>query len=858
MAQNSLGNMPVKGINPSGNKINSPKTNVNSSNKPNSTISSNSSRANQENLARTNSNKDKLQQRAPSSSSKGLTQPSSNNSQNLGKSSSSSGLNSSSNKNKTNSNRPKQETQFQKMKRQLAKEGIKMALASQGVPTKVTDKILNSKLGDKMVDQALNNSVPGLLSKPAKLAKLAKDNATKTLDEKSEEKTENDIEHGEISFEFSLKTIKWLVIITPLIAVLLFFLLAIEIALSDDKTSSMILAGVVSDEESSNIVSAARTGNGSGEVGASALGKGDEKYPKEYYERLSKLGNVYSTQQECEGKECLSRPEFMYYLKIADISQRYKNKYNVNLDWYLLSASNLYFSKSTEEIMKANLGGYDENTLNDYNTLSGLDWDNDYKNIGGYTYLSPNDSTYDLQILAKNMVKKKTTQTCSDSSGNIVKTQEDEDVEDVYLQSGGNKRLNCPSGQKYAVSSTYTLDKDKFDEFLLEYIDKKILKGNTKNNSSNSDPLSCSSSNSEFWWPIGSDEQTNGSNGVKLATGEPVSIAITSHFGSKEGFRVTGHGAIDISSAGYGAGKVNVIAAKSGTVVYPTSSSQTGFSDNGYLNNKDGGGYGNYVIIDHGDNVYTLYGHLAKDSITVMAGDKVTQGQVIGKLGHSGSSTGPHLHFEMRDGGNSSQYRVDPLNYVDPSNPRPNGGGTNECSKSNNMSQAFVNLALEQKNDSSASGGEKYRKYMCSGCGYYAWCAAFVSWVIDHTEYGGQKLSDIINYKGTFVSGFMNNFNEESNQSTKKFYYNDNCSKLAGKNGNNNKYTPKEGDLIFFDWGNRFTTMPASSNTVSHIGIVTRTENGVVYTIEGNSSDAVKERSYNLNSCSVVGFGSWY
>ena len=58
--------------------------------------------------------------------------------------------------------------------------------------------------------------------------------------------------------------------------------------------------------------------------------------------------------------------------------------------------------------------------------------------------------------------------------------------------------------------------------------------------------------------------------------------------------------------------------------------------------------YGNYVIIQHTDGNYTLYGHLYQNSITVVAGDSVRQGQVIGKMGSSGQSTGPHLHFEVR------------------------------------------------------------------------------------------------------------------------------------------------------------------------------------------------------------------
>ena len=89
------------------------------------------------------------------------------------------------------------------------------------------------------------------------------------------------------------------------------------------------------------------------------------------------------------------------------------------------------------------------------------------------------------------------------------------------------------------------------------------------------------------------------------------------------------------------------VAAASGTVIY------AGWDPNGAAYN---GGYGQMIMIDHGDGFVTLYGH--SSALYVSVGQQVKQGEVIGAIGETGWAYGPHVHFEIRVNGSTVNPRL--------------------------------------------------------------------------------------------------------------------------------------------------------------------------------------------------------
>ena len=133
-------------------------------------------------------------------------------------------------------------------------------------------------------------------------------------------------------------------------------------------------------------------------------------------------------------------------------------------------------------------------------------------------------------------------------------------------------------------------------------------------------------------------KMANGNPSIGISLIKPTTGVITSRFGSIASIRSGPHTGLDIGAAT----GTQIKACAAGTVTYA-----------GWM-----GGYGNLIIITHSSSVQTYYGHCSK--INVSKGQNVSQGELIGLVGSTGNSTGPHLHLEVRVNG----IAYNPQNYV--------------------------------------------------------------------------------------------------------------------------------------------------------------------------------------------------
>ncbi|MDD6034350.1 MAG: peptidoglycan DD-metalloendopeptidase family protein [Oscillospiraceae bacterium] len=214
-----------------------------------------------------------------------------------------------------------------------------------------------------------------------------------------------------------------------------------------------------------------------------------------------------------------------------------------------------------------------------------------------------------------------------------IKAQEEEalagieqDKEDIILQRENIKATQSELEAAYAKSKTAQQDYEALQEQYKSnksavLAEEKAVEAELQAWYAAQAAQSSGTANSQFCWPL------------------PGYTYVSSGYGSRWGGFHTG---MDITGGGvYGA---NIVAAESGTVILAASHYS----------------YGNYVIIDHGGGYTTLYAHAS--SILVSVGQQVSRGQAIAKVGSTGNSTGPHLHFEVRING----AHKNPAGYVHP------------------------------------------------------------------------------------------------------------------------------------------------------------------------------------------------
>lgn len=390
------------------------------------------------------------------------------------------------------------------------------------------------------------------------------------------------------------------------------------------------------------------------------------------------------------------------YDTVEEVVQEYSSKYGVKVDKYLIISALTAYQGNEMYSDKTESGAYDTITV-------------DTDGEDGVFSKSVSEMKNYVEILAKYQIVTQTSCSLDSSTQRAIASNDDSTNLFNFWTSAAAKEKNydCSgeSGYKLSVDEGRLEDENSGSAFYWNMIDENFLYEYYKKyfegvnvdiyeshaaevveyiylyaetletyDTTNTTVAACNGTS--FWWPIGSSE-TQTKNGATFASGDPVSTSITATFAGNDSVHKGSHGALDIATGG----NPNIIAAKAGTVVYPTDMSQTKFG-RGYYGCRDGGGYGNYVKIEHSDGTYTLYAHMLANTITVKAGDKVAQGQVIGKMGSSGSSTGDHVHFEVRL---SSDTKVDPEDYVSIEDPRP-GCGDFSLTSTSLTKQEFVTL----------------------------------------------------------------------------------------------------------------------------------------------------------------------
>lgn len=209
------------------------------------------------------------------------------------------------------------------------------------------------------------------------------------------------------------------------------------------------------------------------------------------------------------------------------------------------------------------------------------------------------------------------------------------------------KNLYASNSEAQNSLESAALQSDEIEAKISQYYAaQKAAAEHATQASQSSSGSSSSSSSSSSSGSSSSGSSSSGSSSVIVPSGSgfawptPGFVSLSSEW--FEDREVYNHGGIDIAGAGIMG--TPVVAAADGTVVATNSSCTHNWGKS--YSCGCGGGYGNYVMISHAGGKMTVYGHLT--SLTVSSGQSVSRGQVIGYVGSTGNSTGPHLHYECR------------------------------------------------------------------------------------------------------------------------------------------------------------------------------------------------------------------
>lgn len=312
----------------------------------------------------------------------------------------------------------------------------------------------------------------------------------------------------------------------------------------------------------------------------------------------AKEADIAATQQELDGAKAVEEQQY------ADMKLRIKYMYERGetsyIDMLLQSESIIQLMNRAEYIRK--ISEYDREKMDEYVETK--------ESIAAHEAALQQEHTELLGLQEQTQAKQQSVETLLSQKSTELKNFE--------------KQIDVAQGQISEYEKDIKAQESRIQQLEAE-IKRKEEEARKAAEAAGQSYKTVSLGNINFIWPC------------------PSSSRITSGFGGRssptEGAS-SNHQGIDIGAASGS----DIIAAASGTVVVSTYSYSAG----------------NYIMLSHGGGVYTVYMHCSK--LLVSEGQTVSQGQSIAKVGSTGYSTGPHLHFGVRTGG---RY-VDPRNYVSP------------------------------------------------------------------------------------------------------------------------------------------------------------------------------------------------